>query len=460
MCYADDLDHIFDLDARFMHVMRLGLHPGPGGERPPLLGSGLEKGIHLWGMRYSSDYQSPQADVAFNPQTGVLSGCVYDPDSVWMGPFDQIGGWGTDLDLNDVELQITVTGQAPITETAEVATGAPWCGAGGVNFSRTLGGLTGSETIVVSAIDYPTDDAVEVFCWQCDDFDPPRMYVDNPAHNQIVSGDFLVSGWATDASGVTSVTFAVDGVPVGLSGFFYGISRGDACAAHSDLNDPNCPYIGWQGTLDTTAFSNAGHILAVTATDAVGNPKIFNRSFTIDNPITDFDPPRMYVDYPSHNQTVAGDFLVSGWATDASGVTSVTFAVDGVPVSLSGFVYGTPRAGVCSVHGDLNDPNCPNVGWRGTLGTPVFSDGAHTLHVTAADAVGNPKTFNRSFTIDNPDPDVDPPRMYVDAPSHSQIVSGDFLVSGWATDASGVASVTFEVDGDPVVLSGYVYGTQ
>ncbi len=456
--FADDLDHIFDLDARFIHVMRRGLHPVDG-VRPNLLGSGLEKGIHLWGMQYSNDYLSPLADLDFNPATSVLSGCVYDPDSVWMGPFTQNGGWGTDLDLNDVELRITVTGQAPIIDVAEVATGAPWCGAGGVNFSRTLGGLTGSESIVVSAVDYPTDDQKQVFCWQCDDDDPPRMYVDAPAHNQTVSGDFLVSGWATDASGVASVTFEVDGNSVALSGYVYGTQRAGVCVAHDDLNDPNCPNVGWQGTLDTTAFSNGRHTLRVTATDAVGNPKLFNRSFITDNQL-ETDPPRMYVDAPAHNQTVSGDFLVSGWATDASGVASVTFEVDGDPVVLSGYVYGTQRASVCVAHGDLNDPNCPNVGWQGTLDTTAFSNGSHILRVTATDALGNPpKLFNRSFITDN-QLETDPPRMYVDAPAHNQTVSGNFLVSGWATDASGVASVTFEVDGNSVVLSGYVYGTQ
>ncbi len=226
----------------------------------------------------------------------------------------------------------------------------------------------------------------------------PRMYVDAPGHNQTVSGDFLVSGWATDSAGVASVTFAVDGTPVNLSGYFYGIPRPQVCVAHGDLGDPNCPNVGWSGTLATTAFDNGPHTLRVSATSSAGYTAIFNRQFDIQNSGGDVEGPRMYVDAPGHNQTISGNYLVSGWATDASGVAGVRFEIDGSPIVIPDFFYGLSRPGVCTAHGDLNDPNCPNVGWRGTLDADVLLPGAHVLTVIADDGV-NETEFDRQFQI-------------------------------------------------------------
>jgi hypothetical protein len=261
----------------------------------------------------------------------------------------------------------------------------------------------GAHTIRVTAEDLHGNTKVFLRTFRIDNVveaDPPRVWADVPGHNEIVSGSFIASGWAVDASGVVSMDFAVDGSPVALQGFTYGTPRQAACTANPDLGDPNCPNVGWRGTLDTTAYSNGAHTLRIRAHDPHGNIKVFNRAFRTEN-ATDSESPRMYVDVPSHGQTVSGDLMVSGWATDASGVSSMTFAVDGSPVTLSGFAYGTPRAGACNANPDLNDPNCPNVGWRGSLNTISFGNGAHTLRVTATDAVGNTKVFNRSFVIQN-----------------------------------------------------------
>lgn len=238
---------------------------------------------------------------------------------------------------------------------------------------------------------------------QTKDGSAPRLYVDRPSHNETVSGDFLVLGWATEASGVTSVTFAVDGMPVALSGFFYGLSRGDVCQVHGDLGDPNCPHVGWRGTLATQAFANGSHVLQVTAGDPGGLTKTFERSFNIQNTGVDVEGPRMYVDNPGHNETIAGSYRISGWATDASGVVSVRFELDGAPIVIPDFFYGLSRPGVCDVHGDLNDPSCPYVGWDGTLDAGGLLPGSHVLAVIAADP-WNETVFNRQFQVSAPMP--------------------------------------------------------
>lgn len=82
---------------------------------------------------------------------------------------------------------------------------------------------------------------------------------------------------------MTQVQFQVDGQPVTLTSYVYGISRSDVCNAFAELEDPNCPYIGYQGWLDTTAFANGTHVLSVIATDGVIVESTYDRTFRILN---------------------------------------------------------------------------------------------------------------------------------------------------------------------------------
>lgn len=122
----------------------------------------------------------------------------------------------------------------------------------------------------------------DAFCavgFNCSDTTGPVLFVDRPSHTQMISGSFSAYGWATDASGVSRMQFELDNQPITLSGFVYGTSRGDVCAAYSSLNDPNCPYVGWQGTLDANAFPSGTHVLKAIAFDAFGNTTALNRTF-------------------------------------------------------------------------------------------------------------------------------------------------------------------------------------
>jgi hypothetical protein len=288
------------------------------------------------------------------------------------------------------------------------------------------------------------------------DTTPPLLSIDVPAHEQPVTGSVLVSGWATDRAGVTSVTLTLDDLPLQLSSFFYGDPRAGVCQIHN-LGDPNCPNVGWSGLLDTATLGNGSHVLRATATDAVGNPATFSRTFVVANANPDTAPPLLWIDVPAQQQQVAGTIQASGWATDASGIDvgSMSFTIDGNPADLSA-LYGIDRAQVCQIH-DLGDPNCPNVGWAGTLNVGALTNSTHVLRLTALDALGHPATFERTFMVANPNPDDTPPLLWIDVPAHQQQVAGAIQASGWATDASGVdlGSMSFTIDGIPAGLSSF-----
>lgn len=434
--YANDMDHVFGVGARFIHVMSQGL------DNTMLLGSGWEKGIHLWGMRYSDKYQNPQASLTYAAATRTLSGSVCDSDSLWLGPLNQAGGIGTTLDLNNVALEIRIPGQATITQTAQVPNAAPTCPVGSANVSQVL--PAGTTNFSVWAKDYPTDQIQRVFCYRCDDDAGPQQFVDTPAWGATISGNYRVSGWAIDYAGVTGITFRVDNQPVTLTSF-RSLNRADVCAAFPAITDPNCPNVGFEGFLNTLAFSNGAHTLTATSTDAFGRTTTGSTSFNIQNAANDTTPPQQYVDFPAQNEQITGHYRVSGWAIDLSAVSTFRFEMDGQPLTLRNF-RRTSRGDVCAAFPAVPDPNCPNVGWDGFLSSAAFANGTHILKVIATDTRGNAATFSRTLRIQNAVSDTAAPQQYVDVPGHAQVMSGTMTASGWSIDASGVVALTFQVD--------------
>ena len=90
-----------------------------------------------------------------------------------------------------------------------------------------------------------------------------------PASGDVLSGTATVAGWAWALTGVASVDVLVDGSRVGSA--TYGGQRPDIPVAF-----PGAPSnVGFQYSLDTTAFSNGSHTVVVKATDGAGHVATF-----------------------------------------------------------------------------------------------------------------------------------------------------------------------------------------
>jgi hypothetical protein len=108
---------------------------------------------------------------------------------------------------------------------------------------------------------------------------------------------------------------------------------------------------------------------------------------------------RITVDLPSPTAFYSGAVFINGWAIDdASPIASVSIAVDGVPQTPNP-TYGASRPDVCAVYPGRS--GCPNVGWGVSLDTTLFSNGTHTLAVTATTPFGQSSTTTSSFAIVN-----------------------------------------------------------
>jgi hypothetical protein len=208
----------------------------------------------------------------------------------------------------------------------------------------------------------------------------PTLDVSAPANGSYTNNASLtVSGTATDTNGIQSVT--VNGTAVTVSQTDGSFSRG----------------------ITLTAGTNS---ITVVAIDKAGNQTTVTRTVTLDT-----TPPTVTVTPANGAYTNNASLTVSGVATDASGIQSVT--VNGTTVTVA------PADGSFS---------------RGI----TLAAGANSITVIATDNAGNQTTVTRSVTLD-----TTPPALSISSLANGAYTNNATLnVSGTTTDASGIKSLT------------------
>ena len=280
-----------------------------------------------------------------------------------------------------------------------------------------------------------------------------RLLIEIPAHNPSVETQLAFSGWAASSAGIdwSGARVEIDGQLAGgrLKTWRTRTSRPEVCATQA-LADPSCPKVGFDGLIDVQGLSLGTHHLSVIARDQRGREARHTRSFRVKTAVASIL--KGYIDGP--RGAVQNQVNVSGWAIGSRGVQSVTFTINGQPASISGYRYGTDRADVCAhpVNQNVNDPNCPRVGFRATLDTAGLAHGEYQLTATLRDDSGGQFATSSHIHINNPQgtPDTTPPDAYVRAIG---TVSGTATVTAWALDSSGVSYAQASVDGSTVGVS-------
>ncbi|MDE0021791.1 MAG: Ig-like domain-containing protein [Candidatus Poribacteria bacterium] len=171
-------------------------------------------------------------------------------------------------------------------------------------------------------------------------------------------------------------------------------------------------------TLDVTGLSDGGHTVMVTATDEHGNVGFAEYQFTVS---LDLEPPVITTVSPT-GVVEMPDATLAVSLSDASMVTSVTFSVDG---------------------GDAMDAMISDDNTSATLDVMGLSDGDHMVMVTAMDEHGNVGSAEYQFTVSL---DLEPPVITTVSPT-GVVEMPDATLAVSLSDASMVTSVTFSVDG-------------
>ena len=217
---------------------------------------------------------------------------------------------------------------------------------------------------------------------------------------------------ASAGQGIYSVQLEVDAVPYGLPD-----------------TTPIGPYqyeIDW----DTNGVSVGNHTLTVVATDW---SQIGGGVQQASAPVTvDVGPayPTVSLTVPQAYTFARGTVALSATVSGGQAPTDLTFAVDAVPLSSSS--------------------------WD----TTTVPDGSHTVTAAVQDARGKGSTDSVSVTVDNTPPTT--ALLSVGAPA---LLNGNLAVSAQASDAYGMRSVQFQIDGQqtgslttvPDGGNGYIY---
>jgi Big-like domain-containing protein len=184
----------------------------------------------------------------------------------------------------------------------------------------------------------------------------PTVSLTEPAEGSVVQGTVAVRANASDDKGITQVQF------------FRGTT-----SLGTDKNGAD----GWSVSWNTTTVADGSHTLTATATDTIGQTASDSNTVTVDN-----TPPTAAVTSPDPGATVLGTIAVEASATDAGGMVSVEFFVDG-----------------SSIGSDTNGTD----GWSVSWNTNNAINGSHDLTARARDSAGNTTTSApRQVTVDNP----------------------------------------------------------
>lgn len=263
----------------------------------------------------------------------------------------------------------------------------------------------------------------------------PKLHLDSPAASKVsASSDVKISGWSLDVTGVKSVSVLLDGKTVGTAQS--GISRPDvdklmnASGAYSGADKSGFSYV-----LPYSSLPSGSHTVKVVST---GNgSSAVAASFTVTKvppkPIAD-------IDAASSRLFLEDSLTVKGWSLNPSGVKSVAVYI------------GSKKIGDATVGLERDDVN------KVMNSSGVYKDGedcgyTFTLADTSAYPVGNYTVKIVSTGNDGTTASASiaaaklPSSLTVDKPASGASAGGSVEVSGWAVNATGVASVQILLDG-------------
>jgi hypothetical protein len=251
---------------------------------------------------------------------------------------------------------------------------------------------SGDHSVAVRAVDLagnwfaPTPKTVHV------DNTAPRVTLSGLINGAVIQGSVDLQAEATDDTGVTSVTFLVNG---GGAALF-----------------DQAPY-AW--TWDTTTVPDGVYTVTATANDSARNAGQ-SAAYTV---VVDNNPPVIEPELPD-GAWVRGNTPVRVSITDASPVVQVEYYLDGAPAPVA-VLKQAPYL------------------WNWLTGSAA--DGSHTVTVIATDAAGHQSTRTWTLNVDNTAPSISLSGL----PSPAVLPAGLTQLTANPVDNLGVARVEFYV---------------
>jgi alpha-tubulin suppressor-like RCC1 family protein len=257
-----------------------------------------------------------------------------------------------------------------------------------------------------------------------------KGFIDSPQKYQTISGKYNVSGWLLDASGISKIEVVVDGSVIGEA--VYGHARFDVANVYPNYNNN---YSGYKYLLDTYILSEGQHTLVIRGYNNKGEKiNLTARNFNVTHTL----PAKGYLESLKQNQTIKGNHDISGWLLEGNGVKKIEIIIDGSIIGEAS--YGLHRPDVALVYPDYKNSNS---GFSYSLDANSLIEGQHTLVIRGYNNEGEQVTFaERTFIVSH----LLPAKGYLDSIKENQTISGNYTISGWALDGSGVSKIEVLID--------------
>ena len=239
----------------------------------------------------------------------------------------------------------------------------------------------------------------------------PTVSVTAPTAGAVVSNTVTLTASASDSgSGVSNVTFLVDGTSVGT--------------------DSSSPYsVSW----NSLSSANGSHTITARALDVAGNQTTSSSvTVTLQNPTPDTIAPTVSMTSPTSGTMVSNTVTLTASATDSgSGISNVVFLVDG-----------------SSVGTDSSSPY--SMSWSSLS----VANGSHTVTARATDVAGNQTTSSSvTLNVQNPAPSsIVGDWLFDEASGTTAVDSSDYgnngtLYNGPVRTSDGRATQVLQFDG-------------
>ncbi|MFX1484690.1 MAG: Ig-like domain-containing protein, partial [Promethearchaeota archaeon] len=221
-----------------------------------------------------------------------------------------------------------------------------------------------------------------------------------------ISGNLHIEAIASDLSGISTVIFYVDGIPV--------------------ASDNIAPF---ELTLDTISLIDGIHVLKVWTNDTWDNSNFVEQSITTDN-----TGPLLVINSPLNSTIFGGPTSITVLATalDTVGINTVLLSYN------SGFGWTNITM---TINGNLYEGIITGLLPGDTVSVQVFTN--DTLGNTAKSSI------NMYHVIDNT-----PPSLSIMLTPDIAVYKGSIQIETSVSDISGISKVIFYVDGVPVSTDG------
>jgi hypothetical protein len=364
-------------------------------------GNGTATGTEAWAasipLQAGSNVLTITArDAAGNVATDVLTVTRTDGSA----PVVKIATPTTNGNYNTAKAAVALSGTASDDASVTKVTWANSLGGNGTAAGTTAWSTgeiplrAGANVITVTAFDAAGNKSTDVLTVTRNDDVPPVVEIVTPTSDptaRVKVAEIALRGTATDASGVTQVTWVNN--------------RGGSGVAQGTTN--------W--VINNVALKSGINVITVTARDAGGQ----TGADTITITVPDVTAPTIKIVAPTRDarfQTAAAEIALGGVAADNEGVTEVTWKTD---KGASGVAVGTDAWGVARV--------------------PVAA-GTTVVRVTATDAAGNSTTDVLTVTrLDSVAPTVE--ITTPTAKANFSTGSRSVVIGGRAADNTGVDKV-------------------